>query len=96
MADTSYIACANFEETICYFGEGASPDKALDNFLSSGNFAEFCENEEIKNTTSVEIKIFKAIHAGDLDADDDLFEDGWGWVLGEEISSHQEMYLKKN
>lgn len=87
-----YIACAHFEETIRHFGESSSPESALDNFVNSGEFIDYCDCRDIPDKTLVTVKVFQAIYAESPDANPDDFEDGWGWILGDEVSSHQILY----
>lgn len=93
MSGKGYIACAHFEETISHFGEADTPEKALADFVKSGEFSDYCDCREIEDGVYVQVKVFKAIYANTPEADMDNFEDGWQWVLGDEVSEHQVQFL---
>lgn len=88
-----YIACAHFEETIHHFGEGSSPKSALDDFIANGCFEEYCDSVGIEDNTYVEVKVFEAIYADDDEANSEDWEEGWSWILGEEVISEQILFL---
>ncbi|WP_026025151.1 hypothetical protein, partial [Enterovibrio norvegicus] len=92
---TGFIACAHFEESICHYGEDDTPEKALSDFVGGSEFAEYCYCTDVEDNTHVEVKVFKAIYANTPEANMDDFEDGWEWILGEEVSSHQVLFLDK-
>lgn len=97
--EKGYIACADFEDTIYHFGEGGTPEKALADFVErSDGFDEYCTCCEIEDGTYVQVKVFKVIYAGTAEADIEManmedWEDGWQWILGDEISEHQIRFL---
>ncbi|MBY7719669.1 MULTISPECIES: hypothetical protein [Vibrio] len=93
MSGMGYIACAEFEDTIKSFGEGDSPEAALLDFVEGGEFDDWCCCQEVEDNTHVEVKVFKAIYADTPEANMEDFEDGWAWVLGDEISAHQVLFL---
>lgn len=94
MQGTGYIACAHFEESIAHFGEDNTPEKAFSDFTSNGEFKEYCICREIEDNTHVEVKVFKAIYKDSPEANEDDFDDGWQWILGDEVSSHQVLFLE--
>ncbi|HDM8166643.1 TPA: hypothetical protein P0E18_004479 [Vibrio harveyi] len=93
MLGQGYIACAHFEETICHFGEADTPEKALADFVDGGEFSDYCNCNEIEDETYVQVKVFKAIYADTPEANMEDFEDGWRWILADEISEHQIKFL---
>lgn len=93
MSGQGYIACAHFEETIRHFGEGHTPEKALTDFFDGGNFSDYCDWRKIEDGTYVQVKVFSAIYADSAEADMDDWEDGWEWILGNEVSEHQVQFL---
>lgn len=93
MAGQGYIACAHFEDTIRHFGESDTPEKALAKFIDDGTFYDYCDCRGIKDGGYVQVKIFKAIYEDTPEANMDDWEDGWQWILGEEISEHQVQFL---
>ncbi|EKO3626435.1 hypothetical protein CAG61_06230 [Vibrio sp. V34_P3A8T189] len=98
MSGQGYIACAHFEESIYHFGEADTPEKALAAFVEGGQFSEYCDCREIEDGTYVLVKVFKAIYADSPEANDEKtnmedWEDGWQWILGEEVSEHQIQFL---
>lgn len=93
MLGQGYIACAHFEETIGHFGEGDTPEKALADFLEGGEFSDYCYCRGIEDETYVQVKVFKAIYANTPEANMEDWEDGWQWILGEEVSEHQIQFL---
>ncbi|PML45602.1 hypothetical protein BCT75_04255 [Vibrio lentus] len=93
MADIGFIACAKFEDTVKAYGEGSTPELALSDFLQGGDFQVHCESNDIEDEDHVEVKVFKAIYADTPEANMDDFEDGWKWILGEEVSEHKVQFL---
>lgn len=89
MPGQGYIACAHFEDTIDHFGEADTPEKALDGFLKGGEFSDYCDCFEIEDSTYVKVKVFKAIYADTPGVNVEDWEEGWQWVLGDEVSDHQ-------
>ena len=90
-----FIACAHFEESIYHFGESDTPEKALADFLGSGAFHDYCGCRSIEEGSHVEVKIFKAIYADSPEANTDDWEDGWQWMLGDEVGVREIQYLCK-
>lgn len=92
---TGYIACTSLQkehhDTIKSFGESNTPQGALKDFIENGEFKCACETFDLDDETNVEVKVFKAIYKNEDNQED--FEDGWEWMLGEEISSHKILYL---
>ncbi|MEZ8733802.1 hypothetical protein [Vibrio sp. 10N.239.312.D08] len=88
-----YIACAHFEETIKHLGEGDTPEKALSDFFN-GDFQLHCELAEVEDGSYVTVRVFKAIYADTPEANMDDFEDGWQWMLGDEVSEHQVQFFE--
>ncbi|EJB8454897.1 hypothetical protein MW332_004745 [Vibrio parahaemolyticus] len=92
MSKIGFIACAHFEDTIHHFGEGATPEQALHDFVSGGAFIDFCCCRGIDDGTHVEVKVFKAIYSDTPEAEMYDFEDGWKWILGDEVRSEQVLF----
>lgn len=92
MSGKGYIACAHFEETIHHFGEGSTPEEALKDFLGA-EFEEYCNYYELEDNTYVDVKVFEAIYANTPEANMEDFEDGWNFILGDEVSSHTHLFL---
>ncbi len=92
MSGQGYIACAHFEETIKYFGEGDTPERALSDFFN-GDFQLHCEHYDVEDGSCVNVKVFKAIYADSPEANTDDFEDGWKWILGDEVTEEQVQFL---
>ncbi len=90
---TGFIATAQFEENIKWFGEGATPEAALADFIDSGTFVEYCETKDIPDTSIVEVKIYHAIYNDSPDWDDDLFDPDWQWALGQLVDTKQIQFL---
>lgn len=88
-----YVACATFEGTIKWYGEGGTPEEALSDFIDNGQFDDYCQCVALApDGGSILVKVFEAIHLDSQDADDYEWEDDWSWVLGDEVSSHQVTY----
>jgi len=60
-----YIACANFEDTISFYGEFKNPLGAIVEFIEGGEFNNYCDSYGIKSGEIVEVKVFKAIYKND-------------------------------
>lgn len=93
MSGKGYIACAHFEDGIAHFGEADSPKKALATFIDDGEFADYCDCREVEDGAYVQVKVFKAIYAGDPAANMEDWEDDWEWILGDEVAEHQVQFL---
>lgn len=88
-----YVACATFEGTIRWYGEGGTPEDALSDFINNGKFNDYCRYVAlVPDGGSVFVKVFEAIYSDHPDADNYEWEDGWSWVLVDEVSSHQIIY----
>jgi hypothetical protein len=83
-----FIATAQFEDTVCFYGESDTPEKALKDFTSSGEFKEHCESIDAVVDDEVEVRIFKAIYKGSEDWDEDVHDPDWEFVLGEKVDTH--------
>lgn len=93
LTQEGFIACAQFEEGIRHYGEAKTATLALAEFIKSGEFNEFCETKDIEDEAFVIVKVFKAIYADSPEANPEDWEEGWNWILGEEISQHKVQYL---
>lgn len=91
-----YIACSHFEESIRHFGEADTPEGALSDFIESKAFSEYCEWKDIENGTLVVVKVFRAIYTDSPGANPEDWEDGWEWILGEEVSTHKIPFLSES
>lgn len=81
---TEYIATAQFDDTISNFGRGGSCEAAMDDFTTDA-FACHCERGEIVEGEAVLIRVFKAILPESAEWDEDSFDPGWQWALGEKV-----------
>lgn len=91
----SFIAYAPFDCSIIYFGEGFTPEQALQEFIDT-EFNEYCEDKNIPVNADVVIKVGKAIYKDSPDADPEWFEDGFDFFLGEAVSTHKIKYNGKD
>ena len=82
-----FIATAQFEETIYYYAESDTPEKALNDFITGAEFKEHCEQIESNIDEKVEVCTFKAIYKGSPEWDDEMFDEDWGFALGEKVNS---------
>jgi len=82
-----YIATAQSEDTISFYGESDSPENALAEFLKGTAFKDHCESVDASAGDEISVGIFKAIYNGDPDWDDELYESEWRWVLGERVDT---------
>lgn len=82
-----FIATAQFEETICYYAESDTPEKALEDFITGAEFKEHCESLESNAGDEIEVCTFKAIYKGSTEWDDEMFEEEWEFALGEKVDS---------
>lgn len=88
-----FIACANFEDTIRFYGESSTPHGAISEFIEGGEFDSFCESNDVKSGKIVEVRVFKAVYKNDDNEED--FEDGWEWVLGKRVGVIEVTYEEK-
>lgn len=85
-----YIACANFEDTISFYGEFKNPLGAIVEFIEGGEFNNYCDSYGIKSGEIVEVKVFKAIYKND--DNEEYFEEGWEWILGKQVGTIEITY----
>lgn len=90
---TGFIATAKFEETIKLYGEGATPEAAMADFINSGEFNEHCITHDIPDNSTVEVAVYKAIYNGSPEWDDELFDPNWQWALGERVYAKNIKFL---
>jgi hypothetical protein len=81
-----YIATAHFEETISYFGEGDTPEKALEDFMKE-SFYDHCDSVESESGDIIEIGVFETIKNGDPLWDDEMYDPDWQWVLTKRLDT---------
>ena len=81
-----FIATAQFEDTIYNYAESDTPDKALDDFLTGGEYKEYCESIEATIEDDVELGVFRAIYKGTPEWRDD-FDPDWAFALGERVNT---------
>lgn len=81
-----FIATAQFEDTIYYYGESDTPEKALDDFVSGGEFKEHCEQIESTVEDDVEVGVFKAIYNGTPEWSEE-FDPDWEFALGKRVDT---------
>lgn len=95
MKRKDYVACANFEDTIYHYALSNDPLEAFNEFIKkNGEFTDFCEDNDVDDNTEVNVKVFSIIYANDPRADQELFEDGWEWMIDEEVLSKNVLYKK--
>lgn len=88
-----FIACAKWEETVKHFGEGSSPELALADFVNSGEFNDYCDCNDIKDESHIEVRVFRAVYSGTPEASQYELEDGWDWILADQVYSKIIQYL---
>lgn len=76
-----YVASCQ-EEAIYDFGIGKTPTMALGEFLSSGEFNEYCRNNDVAHGEEVEINVWKIYRRDEMDYDELSLatDEGWQWV----------------
>ena len=84
-----FIATAQVKERIVFYGEADSSEKALKDFISSGEFKEHCEAIDANVDDEIEVSIFKAIYNGSSEWDDDIHDPEWEFVIGEKVDTKQ-------
>lgn len=86
-----YIATAQFEDEISFFDFGSTPDLALAEFMSSGQFEEHSACVDADDGTEIEIRIYTWKHGEDCDEDEgglDQWGEPWGFVLDKHVETH--------
>lgn len=88
-----YTACIEDEDRIQFFGQGATPDEALDDFISS-ELDNHCEYYGIEAGERLKIVIYETKYSGDWDQDEaDLADiEGFEWMLGTRVRVHYQSY----
>lgn len=81
-----YIVTAQFEETISYFGQADTPEKALENFMKKG-FHDHCNAIDAESGDIIEIGVFETIENGDPLWDDEMYDPDWQWVLQKRLET---------
>ena len=78
---SDYVATCQ-DEHIYNFGEGETPEIALEDFLSNGEFHEYCANSDCKNGEMVTIEVFHRFSFDEMDEDEKAFaeNDNCHWV----------------
>ena len=82
-----FIATAEFEETISFYGESDTPQKALSDFLTGGEFKEHCEAVEASVDDEIEVCIYHAVYNGSPEWDDDIYSPEWEFALGKKVDT---------
>ncbi len=88
-----FIATAKFEGELGHVGEGDSPELALQDFIKTGEFSDFCKCNNIKDEADVEVGIFKAIQPGSPEWDDEVFDPDWAWAIGDRVDTKNIKFL---
>lgn len=91
---SDYVATCQ-DEHIYNFGDGKTPEIALENFLSNGEFHEYCENQCVKDGEMVTIEVFRRFSLGEMDVEEkEMSEDeNWYWVTrGKAVLTTQKKY----
>ncbi len=88
-----FIACINPEDTVRHYGVGSTPNAAIDDFTSSGEFIEYCHCNDINDETWIKIKAYRVVYRDTPEAEAEGlaedFEDGWDWILREEVAQKE-------
>ena len=82
--------CAVYEddvETICSYGSGETVEKALAEFLKSGELHFLCAMGEIPPGGAVEIKIYSVIPIDQSDWPEDERDPKWDWCLDDLVET---------
>ena len=83
-----FIATAAFDHVnVKWTGEGNTPESAFNDLIESGEFNDYCACNDVKDNQSVEVGIFNIIHKSDPEWDEDIFDDGWEWVLNDRVDT---------
>ena len=79
---SSYIATCQ-DEQVTEFGEGDTPEDALQDFLNNGEFEEYCSNQCVEIGELVEITVSRKLTRKEVDTDElEMMEnEGWEWIL---------------
>jgi hypothetical protein len=81
-----YHASIEIEDCIHFYGVGNTPEEALEDFLSGGEFIEACEYLEI-DSDDVEVSVYSVISTEDADLEEGSFEEEWTWLLDEIVTT---------
>ncbi len=79
-----YHASIEIEDCIHFYGVGNTPEEALEDFVTGGEFVEVCEYLEI-DSDNVEVSVYSVISTEDADLEEGSFEEEWTWVLDEVV-----------
>lgn len=91
-----YTACIEDEERIQFFGQGTTPDEALDDFVSEA-LDDHCEYYAIESGETLKILIHETKYPDDWDEDEESVAEaeGYQWILGETVRVHYQLYEPK-
>lgn len=94
MNKPKYTACITNEETVSYFGQGDTPDEAIDDFVDSGGFVDECGSLDFSIGSKVTVQVWTTIHKDDNGSfNDEEYDDDFEWYLGDHVES-REMEVK--
>lgn len=83
----NFIACCiDDDEVISNYGEGDTPQQALDDFVGDGSFELHCEMYAVKKGSKVEVFIYSCIPVEDSDWGEEAHPD-WEWCLDKKIET---------
>jgi len=80
MSKMAFYLC--LDEVISTFAMGSTPDEAFGEFISNGEFYEYCGIHEIEAGIQVEVFISKIIRREEADSEElaMMEHEGWDWV----------------
>jgi hypothetical protein len=81
MTIPKYVATCVEDEEVSFYESGDTPDIAFDEFLSSGQFSDYCNYYDVGAGYEIDVFIYTAIDPKDSDYDEDEINPAWTFVL---------------
>jgi hypothetical protein len=75
---SDYVATCEIE-TISFSGEGATPELAMEDFLSNGEFEQYCECQCIKSGEIMTVRVYESISSEEMDYEEKEMAESYGW-----------------
>lgn len=85
-----YTACITTEEGICHFGQGHTPDEAVNDFVNSGAFYDECGDLDLPFGSMATVEVWTTIYKGDNGSfNQEEYDDDFDWYLGDFVESRK-------
>jgi hypothetical protein len=84
-----FVATCIEDDEILFYGSGDTHDMAVEEFISSGEYAGYCAYYELQEGKNPDVFVYTAIDPKQSDYDKDDIDPKWTFVLDKKVETRE-------